>query len=185
MRTVVAVVAGGLLAGSTLVAQDVSPNVPISPNAPKYVKSVKAPGLEIRFLDFRWDETAFAAMEKGGSHPAAQRSWVLARLMLQTDPYKWQGKLIPVGPALLVLNPSRGGAPATLDIRYIDMREVFVDMNVIAEPPATETYQKMPAVFQKVPTVAGNLELGLQEKPAGYDITVHYGDRQATVTLDR
>jgi hypothetical protein len=96
-----------------------------------------------------------------------------------------EGKLIPVGPALLVLNPSRGGNPATLEIRYIDMREVFVDMNVIAEPPEGETYQKMPADFHKVATVAPNLELGLQEKPSGYDVTVHYGDRQATVTLDR
>jgi hypothetical protein len=184
MKNVAAVVAGSLLAGSTLVAQDVSPNVPLSPNAPKYVKSVKAPGLEIRFLDFRWDEGAFASMEKGGSHPAAQRSWVLARLMLQTDPVKWKGKLIPVGPALLVLNPSRAGAPATLDLRYIDMREVFVNMNVIAEPPDTEIYQKMPAVFQKVERVAPNLEVGVQEKPGAYDVTVHYGDRQATVTLD-
>jgi hypothetical protein len=185
MNNAVAVVVGGLLAGSTLVAQEISPNDPISPNAPKYVKSVKAPGLEIRFLDFRWDPAAFESLEKGGPHPAAQRSWVLARLMLQTDPFKWKGKLIPVGPALLVLNPSRGGNPATLEIRYIDMREVFVDMNVIAEPPEGETYQKMPADFHKVATVAPNLELGLQEKPSGYDVTVHYGDRQATVTLDR
>ena len=68
------------------------------PNAPKFVRFAKAPGLEVRYLDFRWDEEAFTALEKGGSHPAAQRSWVLARLLLQQDPLHWNGKTIPVGP---------------------------------------------------------------------------------------
>ena len=89
MRTVVAAIAGTLLVGSSLIAQEAPPN------APKYVKSVKAPGLEVRFLDFRWDEQAFTALEKGGPHPAAQRSWVLARLNLQLEPLKWNGKTFP------------------------------------------------------------------------------------------
>ncbi len=181
MKNVVAVVtiALAVLPGSALLGQEAPPN------APKYVKSVKAPGLEVRYLDFRWDEQAFNALEKGGSHPAAQRSWVLARLMLQLEPLKWNGKLIPVGPALLVLNPARAGAGPTFEIRYIDMREVFVDMNVIAEPPPGETYQKLPAVFQKVGDTVPRLDVALQEKGNAFDLTVHYGDRKATVTLTR
>jgi hypothetical protein len=157
----------------------------ISPNAPKFVKSVKAPGLEVRFLDFRWDEEAFRSLEQGGSHPAARRSWVLARLMLQTDPLKWNGKLVPVGPALLVLNPKKGNEPATMEIRYIDMREVFVDMNVIAEPPEGETYAKAPANFAKVDTTLPRLDVTLKDNGQSYDLGVQYGNRKTMVTLTR
>jgi hypothetical protein len=179
MKTNWAVVAGAMALGSALSGQE------LSPNAPHYVKSVKASGLEVRFLDFRWDEAAFDALENGGTHPAAQRSWVLARLTLQLEPLKWNGKLVPVGPALLVLNPRKGSAGATLEIRYIDMREVFVDMNVIAEPPDTESYAKAPAVFEKVEVTLPRLEVTLQEKKDAFDIGVQYGNRKATVTLTR
>jgi hypothetical protein len=155
------------------------------PNAPKFVKFAKAPGLEVRYLDFRWDEEAFTALEQGGSHPAAQRSWVLARILLQTDPLKWNGKTIPVGPVILVLNPRKGSAAPTLEMRYIDMREVFVDMNVIAEPPEGETYQKGPASFVKVESVAPRLSVSVEEKGTGFDLSVHYGNRKATIRLDR
>ena len=154
------------------------------PNAPEYIKSSKAPGVTVRYLDFLWDEAAFDAVEKGGSHRAASRSWVLARLMLEQVPLKWSGKWIPVGPVILVLNPARGGAGPTLEARYIDMREVFVDMDVIAEPPPGETYQKVPAVFKKVAGVAPRLDVAIVAKGKGYDITVHYGNRLATLRLD-
>jgi len=174
-----ATVAMTLLVGSPLIGQE------ISPNAPKFVKTLTAPGLEVRYLDFLWDAAAFDALENGGAHPAARRSWVLARLMLTHDPLRWQGTLIPVGPALLVLNPARGKAGSTLELRYIDMREVFVDMNVIAEPPEGETYQKVPAAFKKVDGIAPNLTLSLQEKGGTYDLGVQYGNNTATVTLTR
>ena len=105
--------------------------------------------------------------------------------MLEQVPLKWSGKWIPVGPVILVLNPARGGAGPTLEARYIDMREVFVDMNVIAEPPPGETYQKVPAVFKKVAAVAPRLEVAIVEKGKGYDISVHYGNRLATIRLDQ
>lgn len=176
----------GLMAVSAAILFMTSPlDAQESPNRPKFVKSIKAPGLEVRYLDFRWDEEAFDALTNGGSHPAAQRSWVLARLYLPFEPLKWSGKLIPVGPKLLVLNPARGQIGATLEIRYIDMREVFTDMNVIAEPPEGETYQKLPAVFTKVDTTAPLLEVALQSKDKAFDLTIHYGNRQAQITLTR
>jgi hypothetical protein len=169
-----------LLAASPLIGQEAPPN------APKFVKSVKASGVDVRYLDFRWDEAAFASLQKGDrAHPAAQRSWVLARLLLQDDPRKWNGKTIPVGPSLLVLNPARGGAPATLELRAVDMREIFVEMNVIAEPPEGETYQKAPAAFQKADKTAPLLDVALQERGRSLDVSVHYGDRKATITLER
>ncbi len=170
--------AGVLLLASPVAAQE-KPK-----NAPDFVKSVKAPGLDVRYLDFKWDEAAFDAMENGGTHPAAQRSWVLVRLMLQTQSLKWEdSKRIPVGSALLVLNPRKGATPATFEIRHVDMREIFTDMNVIAEPPPDVSYRIAPAVFKKVDAVAPRLEAALQERGNAYDLTVHYGDRQATITL--
>jgi hypothetical protein len=178
-KNIVGMVAGTILAGSSLLGQE------LSPNAPKFVKSVKAPGLEVRYLDFRWDEAAFDALEKGGPHPAAQRSWVLARLMLQTDPLKWNGKVIPVGSSLLVLNPARGKTGATLEVRSVDMREVFVDMNVIAEPPEGETWGKVPAVFTKAGSTAPRLEVSLEPKGDAFVLGVHYGNQKTSITLTR
>lgn len=61
MRIFTAALAATLLAALPLIGQE-------SPNRPKFVKSVKAPGLEVRYLDFRWDAEAFNALEKGGAH---------------------------------------------------------------------------------------------------------------------
>jgi hypothetical protein len=174
---------GAMVAAAALVVPATGQEAPKS--APKFVKYAKAPGLEVRYLDFRWDEEAFTALEEGGSHPAAQRSWVLARLLLQQEPLKWNGKTIPVGPTILVLNPGKGGAGPTLELRYIDMREVFVDMNVIAEPPPGETYQTAPARFERVEESVPRLEVSVQEKGKAYELSVHYGNRRATLNLNR
>jgi hypothetical protein len=171
-------VALSMTLGGPVVAQE-------SPNKPNYVKTVKVPGLEVRFLDFKWDAEAFATLEKGGPHPVGQRSWVLARLLATTNPFRCEGKVIPVGPSLLILNPGRAGVGPGLELRSIDMREVFVDMNVVAIPPPGETYWHGPASFRKVPAVANRLEVTLAEGQGTIDILVHYGDREATTTLVR
>jgi hypothetical protein len=155
------------------------------PNRPHYVKSVKVPGLDVRFLDFKWDPEVFATLEKGGPHPVGRRSWVLARLLATTNPFRCAGKVIPVGPSLLILNPSQAGAGPTLELRSIDMREVFVNMNVVAEPPPGETYWQAPASFRKVDTVADRLEVTLAEGQGTIDIIAHYGDREARTQLVR
>jgi hypothetical protein len=105
--------------------------------------------------------------------------------MHQTQPLKWNGKTIPVEHVILVLNQRKGSNGPTLEMRYIDMREVFVDRNVIAEPPEGETYQKAPAGFVKVEAVAPSLDVTVEEKGNGFDLVVHYGNRKATIRLDR
>jgi hypothetical protein len=180
MKSIVAAMGVTLLLGATASGQDPTPR----PNAPKFVKSVKAPGLQVRYLDFKWDEAAFTALDQGGDHPAARRSWVIARLMVQS-PVKWNGKTIPVGSALLVLNPARGGTGPTLHVQYVDMREVFVDMNVIAEPPEGRIYGTVPANFTKVDDVAPLLEVSLDDKGATLELGVHYGNRRTGITLAR
>jgi hypothetical protein len=156
-----------------------------SPNRPHYVKSTKVPGLEVRFLDFKWDAEAFATLEKGGLHPVGRRSWVLARLLTTTNPFRCAGKVIPVGPSLLILNPAQAGSGPTLELRHIDMREVFVNMNVVAEPPPGETYWQAPASFRKVAALAPRLEVTLDEGQGTIDVVVHYGDRETRTQLVR
>lgn len=156
-----------------------------SPNRPHYVHSVKVPGLDVRFLDFKWDAEAFTTLEKGGPHPVGRRSWVLARLLATTNPFRCEGKAVPVGPSLLILNPAQAGAGPTLELRSIDMRDVFVDMNVVAVPPPGETYCQMPASFRKVPAVADRLDVTLAEGKGTVDVVVHYGDRETSTRLVR
>jgi hypothetical protein len=157
----------------------------LPPNAPHFVKSVDVPGLDLRYLDFKWDEEAFTTLEKGGPHPVGRRSWVLARLITTLKPFRCEGKTVPVGASLLILHPARAGAGPTLELRRVDMREIFVNMNVIAEPPPGETYCQAPAAFRKVDTKAGRLEVTLTEGKGSIDVTTHYGDREARLTLVR
>jgi hypothetical protein len=182
-RLSIATLAFALAASLASLAEAVQPS---APNAPKFIKSIQAPGgVDVRYVDFRWDPEAFATIEKGGSHPVGRRSWVLARILLQDAPLKWNGKTLPVGPFLLILHPSRGGAGPILEMRKVDLREVFVDPNVVAEPLEGETYQKAPANFHKVDAVAPRLELSLHDRPGALDLAVHYGDRETVVTLQR
>jgi hypothetical protein len=192
MRHAVAVLAGlafGVTFAPPAVAQETPPHAPypssVPPNAPHYVKSVDVPGLNLRFLDFKWDVEAFSTLEKGGSHPVGRRTWVLARLLATLSPFRCEGKPVPVGPSLLILHPAKGSAGPTLELRYIDLREVFVDLNVIAEAPPGETFCQLPATFRKVDTVAGRLDVTLTEGKGTIDVNVHYGDREARVTLVR
>lgn len=155
-------------------------------NAPHFVRTLKVPQLEARYLDFGWNPEAFATLEKGGDHPVGRRSWALVRLLLPWTTLKWEGKVMPVGTFLLVLHPKKkDDAGPTFELRRIDMREVFVDLNVIAEPPPGENFGVVPAVFEKVGTTAERLEAVLTDKTQTIELAVHYGDRQAKVVIAR
>jgi hypothetical protein len=167
----------------SILAAAVSPAQEMPKNAPHYVHSLKAPGIDVRFLDFKWDPVVWDTLENGGDAPAGRRSWVLARILLTTDPMRWQGAMLPVGPSLLVLNPHKGNAGPTLEIRYIDLRDVFTDMNVIAEPPPGDVYKQAPAVFEKASTTAPLFNMSLTPKGKSFELGIHYGDRKTVVTL--
>jgi len=172
-----------MLAGTVLTATGLSAQE-MPKNAPHYVHTVKSPGIDVRFLDFKWDPVVFETLEKGGSAPAGRRSWVLARILLTTDPMRWEEKLLPVGPSLLVLNPAKGGVGPTLEIRYIDLRDVFTDLNVIAEPPPGEIYRQTPVVFEKAESTAPLFDMTLQVKGKSFVLGIHYGDRKTAITLN-
>ena len=152
-------------------------------NLPTELKIITAGDVKIRYLDFKWDEEAFEALEKGTGAPAAARSWALARI-LTPEPLEIDGKPI-TGGSLLVLNPARGDAPMTLEVRVIDMRDVFTDMNVVAEPPPGKTVYKEPAAFETVDAMADRLTLDLEEEAGTYTLSIHYGDRRAVLTATR
>lgn len=155
-------------------------------NAPHFVKYLKAPRLEVRYLDFGWNPEAFAALEKGGDHPVGRRSWALARFLLPWNVLRWEGKVLGVGTFLLILNPKKPDTEGpTFEVRRIDMRDVFPDLNVIAEPPEGETVGVVPAVFEKADSTADRLEVTLTDKTETIELTIHYGDRRAKVVLAR
>jgi hypothetical protein len=194
MKLTTAAVAGAALCAMLsrpAVAQDPTPPAhagyptSVPPNAPHYVRSVDAPGLNLRYLDFKWDPEAFATLVSGGSHPAGRRPWVLARLLATLAPFRCEGKIVPVGPSLLILDPATADGGATMELRKVDMREIFRDLNVIAEPPPGETYCKMPAAFRKVDTSTARLEVTLNDSKQAIEVVSHYGDQEMRITLAR
>ena len=144
-------------------------------NLPNSLTVIEAGDVKVRYLNFVWDEEAFNALEKGGGAPAAARSWALARI-LTPNPITVDGKQVGGG-ALLLLNPASGSEPMTLEIRMIDMRDVFVDMNVVAEPPPGETIYKVPANFETVDAVADRLTMKLEETGDTMKLSIHCGNR--------
>lgn len=115
--------------------------------------------------------------------PGAKRSWAIARLYPEKL-IEWNGKRI-YGGSLLVLNPATANTPMTFEVRVIDMREVWVDPNVIAEPPAGKTVFTAPAEFKKVDDLAERLVLALSEKDGKIILSLNFGDRLATLELER
>ena len=149
---------------------------------PKFLKIVRVPDVELRYVDFGWNPEAFAALETGSDHPAARRSWMLALLRLQRG-MRFGGKPVLIGASLLVLNPKRGDTPFNIELRDIDMRDLLFENNVIGTPPKGQTIYVMPARFETVPETKPRLEI--TAVPSGKDtlITVHYGNRKTTITL--
>ena len=151
-------------------------------NLPKFLKIVRAPDVELRYVDFGWSPEGFAAMETGGDHPAAKRSWMLALLRVQRA-VRFGGKPVLIGASLLILNPKRGDTPFGIELRDIDMRDLYFQANVIGTPPKGQTVAILPAHFETVPETKERLEI--TAVPSGKDtlITVHYGNRKTTITL--
>jgi hypothetical protein len=174
MRLAVLAVSAALLAPSVASAQEPGPN------APTVVKSLKVPGMEVRYLDFKWDPAVWDGLEKGGStNPVTKRSWAIARIVLYERALKIGDAPLRAGTnALLVLNPNLDGKGLTLEIRRVDMRDdVFQKINVVAEPPPGETIYKAPVSFETVGTTADRMTMTLAEAEGKVHLGVHFGNR--------
>jgi hypothetical protein len=150
-------------------------------NLPNSLVTVEAGNVKVRYLNFAWDEDAFAALEKGGGAYAGTRSWALARI-LTPDPIIVDGRQV-TGGALLLLNPATASEPMTLEIRMVDMRDIFTDMNVVAEPPPGETVYKVPADFKTVDDVANRLTMTLDDTGDMLKLSIHYGNRMRVLEV--
>jgi hypothetical protein len=161
--------------------------VPKEPAKDLFMHSAKAPGVELRFVDYHWQPTLFDAMEKGSSSiPEARRNWVVARVILDDRPLKIEGTVLPVGNYALALWPNLDGKGMAVEMRKVDMREVYPDVNAIAPAPKGETMYKGPARFEAGQPLASRFNIPMaSDDPAKVTLTILYGDRRLIVTLVR
>ena len=152
-------------------------------NMPTQVTTVHLGDVRVRYLNFKWDEAAFDALEKSSDAAGAQRGWAIARLF-PDKPIMWNGKQISGG-NLLILNPAKGNTPMSFEVRVVDMRDVWVDPNVVAVPPEGTTVYTAPAQFERVADVAERLTLALSESEGGIQLAIHYGNRLAKLQFTR
>jgi hypothetical protein len=145
---------------------------------PEFLIQSNAGPIDLRYVDFGWNAEAFDAMESGARHPAAGRNWMLALLRLK-DPVRFEGRTLPVGASLLVLNPKQGASPMSFEIRDIDMRDMDIKPNVIAIPPKGETLKIVPATFEKVADSKARLEIVASADGDDTLVVIRFGDRKA------
>jgi hypothetical protein len=160
--------------------------VPKEPAKDLFMHSAKAPGLEVRFVDYHWQPALFRAMEKGARDvPEATRNWVVARVMVDDRPFTLHGVKMPVGSYALTLWPNLDGKGMAVEMRRVDMRDVFPRLDAMAPAPKGETIWKGPVPFEDASPPASRLEVRVEEKDGAVLLTLLYGDRRLPVTLVR
>jgi len=174
MTTMALALLGVLAAGQT----------PTEPARDLFMHTVKAPGVEIRFVDYHWQPALFEAMEKGTrAIPEATRNWVIARVVLNARPLTLEGSRLGVGNYGLVLWPNLDGKGMGIEMRQIDMREVYPNLNVIAPAPRGETIYRGPARFELADPSAPRMDMTLGEEGGTVALTLRYGDRRLVLSL--
>jgi hypothetical protein len=160
--------------------------IPKEPAKDLSMHFLRAPGLEVRFVDYHWQPALFDAMEKGTpTVPEARRNWVIARVTLDQRPLRIHGKVMPVGTYALAWWPNLEGKGMAIEMRRVDMRDVFPDVNAIAPAPRGETIYKGPAPFETVSPLAPRFDATLGEEGGTVTLTIRYGDRRLLVPLVR
>ena len=160
--------------------------VPKEPAKDLLMHFEKAPGVEVRFVDYHWQPVLFEAMERGTrAIPEATRNWVVARVMIETRPLTLGGVRMPVGSYAFTLWPNLDGKGMAVEMRRVDMRIVFPNLNAIAPAPRGETIYKGPARFETVSPPADRLEVAVTEGQGTVVLTLTYGDRRLALTLTR
>jgi hypothetical protein len=157
---------------------------PMEPARDLFLHTVRAPGVEIRFVDYHWQPALFAAMEKGTREiPEATRNWVIARVVLNAHPLTLEGARLGVGNYGLVLWPNLDGKGMGIEVREIDMREVYPKLNVIAPAPRGETIYRGPARFEVVDPPVPRMDMTLGEEGGSVTLTLNYGDRRLVLSF--
>jgi hypothetical protein len=170
-----------LLAGAPLVTQ-----VPKEPAADLSVHRASLPGLEVRFVDYHWQPDLLAAMAKGpGEVAEARRDWVLARVVVESRPLALEGVTLPAGNYALSLWPNHDGKGMAVEMRLVDMRDLYPRLNVIAPTPPGRTVYKGPARFEVQDPPAPRLDIAAAEDSGPIVLTIRYGDRRLALTLTR
>jgi hypothetical protein len=160
--------------------------IPKEPAKDLFMHFLKAPGVEVRFVDYHWQPALFDAMEKGTTTvPEARRNWVIARVTLDQRPLRIHGKPMPVGTYALTWWPNLDGKGMAIEMRRVDMREVFPNLNAIAPAPRGETIYKGPAPFETVSPLAPRFDATLGEEGGTVTLTIRYGDRRLLLPLVR
>ena len=168
-----------------LVALLVVQQVPKEPAKDLFMHSAKVPGVEIRWVDYHWQPAIFEAMERGDrAIPLATRNWVVVRLILDARPLTIEGVKVPVGNYALALWPNLDGKGMAVEIRRVDMRELYPNLNAMAPAPKGETIYKGPARFETGANAA-RFEAALAEGNGEVVLSLHYGDRTLTLTFTR
>jgi len=164
----------------------VSSQVPREPARDLFLHSARVHGVEVRFVDYHWQPELFEAMASGTSElPEAKRNWVLARVILDERPRSLRGTRIPVGNYALALWPNLDGKGMQIELRRVDMREVYPKLDAMAEAPRGETVYKGPAGFEKLYAPSDRLDVTLRERAGAVALTILYGDRRLPLTLER
>jgi hypothetical protein len=159
---------------------------PMQPAKDLFMHSAQAPGIEIRFVDYHWQPALFEAMEKGDRKiPEATRNWVVVRVILNSRPLSLGDERLSVGNYGLVLWPNLGGKGMELEMRRIDMREVYPDVNAIAPAPNGQTVYRAPVRFEESSPEAPRFDATLVEADGKIVLTIRYGNRKLPVTFVR
>ena len=159
--------------------------VPKEPAKDLFMHSARVPGVEVRWVDYHWQPAIFEAMEKGTrSIPEATRNWVVVRLILDDRPLTIGGVKVPVGNYALALWPNLAGKGMAVEIRRVDMRELYPNLNAMAPAPKGETIYKGPARFEAGAPMS-RFEAALAEGNGKVALSLHYGDRTLTLTFTR
>jgi len=160
--------------------------IPTEPAKDLFMHFLRVPGIEVRFVDYHWQPALFDAMEKGDATvPEARRNWVIARVTINQRPLRIHGKLMGVGTYALAWWPNLDGKGMAVEMRQVDMRDVFPNVNAIAPAPRGETIYKGPAAFETLSPLAPRFDATLNEEGETVTLSIRYGDRLLLVPLVR
>ncbi len=159
--------------------------IPKEPAKDLFMHSLNVPGVEVRFVDYHWHPDLFDAFEKGANIPEAKRNWVIARVVLNNRPLTLGGTRVAVGNYALSLWPNLDGKGLAIELRRVDMREVYPNLNALAPAPKGETVYKAGVVFDKVSPTAERMGMTLVDAAGKVALTINWGDRRLVVTFER